>query len=216
MHKIDRRRRRKILRSIAVVNVEVHDGHPLPTMLQPRMKRADRNVVEHAKSHGTVPLGVVSGRADGAEGVRRFAFRDCIDGGADRTRRAQRRFARIGRKGGIEIEMGTAHQRDRLHYLRDIVAIMNVLEFRIGGPPRFPPAEIGEFRAAQRIEDGAQPLRIFRMAGTRIVVDASGMREDQCRHRHSWREAVTFIALGTLSRHKNTSARGLFPKVMTA
>jgi hypothetical protein len=112
--------------------------------------------------------------------------------------------------------MDPAHLRDRLHHLRDIVAIVNMLELRIARAPRFPPTKVGEFRAAQRIEHGAQPLWIFRMAGTRIMVDASGMREDQCRHRRFWRAAVTFIVLGTLSQHKNISSRGLFPRVMTA
>mmetsp|Transcript_6962 Transcript_6962/g.29423 ORF Transcript_6962/g.29423 Transcript_6962/m.29423 type:complete len:668 (+) Transcript_6962:319-2322(+) len=58
-----------VLGAIAVVDIEVHDGHALQAAHVQRMPCRDCHVVEEAKPHALVARGMVARRAHGAEGV---------------------------------------------------------------------------------------------------------------------------------------------------
>ncbi len=57
------------LRTVAVMDVEIDDGDPAKAMFAPRPLGAEDDIVEQAKAHRTPGLGVMAGRAHGAEGV---------------------------------------------------------------------------------------------------------------------------------------------------
>ena len=46
--------RENLLRAVAVVDIEIHHRDALQPMNGPRVKRADRHVVEQAKAHGVI------------------------------------------------------------------------------------------------------------------------------------------------------------------
>jgi hypothetical protein len=56
------------------MDVEVDDGDALGAMVRPGVVGCDRGGVEQAEAHGLVALGMVAGRAGGAEHVVELAF----------------------------------------------------------------------------------------------------------------------------------------------
>ncbi len=65
-----------VLGPVAVVDVEIHDGHAGQPVRLHRMGRRDRHVVEQAKSHRHAPFGMVPRRAHGAKNRSRFTSHD--------------------------------------------------------------------------------------------------------------------------------------------
>ncbi len=65
-----------VLGAVAVVDVGVNDAHPLDAVLHLQVAGGDGDIVEVAKPHGLVPLGMVAGRTDGAERVVQLTFHD--------------------------------------------------------------------------------------------------------------------------------------------
>ena len=53
--------------AIAVMDIEIDNRHPLQCVLRHGMTHRQRDVVEHAKAHGAVVFGMVSGRTHAAE-----------------------------------------------------------------------------------------------------------------------------------------------------
>mmetsp|Transcript_39957 Transcript_39957/g.86131 ORF Transcript_39957/g.86131 Transcript_39957/m.86131 type:complete len:720 (+) Transcript_39957:711-2870(+) len=105
------------LRSVPVMNVEIDDRDLLDAVVPvhaPRVRRADGDVVQEAKSVGAVGIvgagddpprtGVVSGRTDGAEGVPRVARHDFVDGLAHAAGGPQGGFEAPARYGGVGVE----------------------------------------------------------------------------------------------------------------
>ena len=92
------------LGAVAVVDVEVEDREPRQLVHVPRLHGADRDIVEQAEAHGLHRLGMVAGRAHGAERGRRLAAQHRIDRGTGRTRRPQRRLARGWRDHGVGVD----------------------------------------------------------------------------------------------------------------
>jgi hypothetical protein len=68
-----------VLCTVTMVDIPIEDGNPLDAMLMPGMACPDGHAVEEAKSHGFVPLGMVSGRPNGAERGARLAREYGID-----------------------------------------------------------------------------------------------------------------------------------------
>ena len=63
-----------ILRAVAVMHVEIDHRDALEPMRVTQMQCADRDVVEEAKAHRALALGMMAGRAHGAKGVRHLAL----------------------------------------------------------------------------------------------------------------------------------------------
>ena len=70
-----------VVGAVAVVHVPVDDHHPLAAAHVDRMARGDGDVVEQAEAHRAAGLGVVAGRAVGAEAGRRCAVEEPVDEG---------------------------------------------------------------------------------------------------------------------------------------
>src|SRR5690606_34253510 len=58
-----------VLRPIAVMDVEVDDGHAFEPMLLARVEGGDGDDIEQAESHGPHLFGVMARRAHAAKGV---------------------------------------------------------------------------------------------------------------------------------------------------
>ena len=69
-----------VLGAVAVVDIEVDDGDAVQAVVLDEVVGCQGDVAEQAKAHGFAGLGVVSGRADGTEGVVDLAGHDHVDG----------------------------------------------------------------------------------------------------------------------------------------
>ena len=76
------------------MHVEIDHRDPREAMHLARPQGPDRDVVEQAEAHGPAGLGMVAGRAHGAERVVGLAGDHRIDRGDDGAGGAQRRLAR--------------------------------------------------------------------------------------------------------------------------
>ncbi len=81
------------LGAIAMMDVEIDHGDPLDAVNFSRLLRRDGYAVEKTKAHRPVGLGMVAGRAHSAKSIVGLALHHSINGGANRTDRAQRRPA---------------------------------------------------------------------------------------------------------------------------
>src|SRR6185312_15116680 len=102
------------LGAVAVMNVPVDDGDALGAVLLLRVTGGDDGVVEEAKAHRPVGLGVVARRADGAKGIGGEAAQNLVDRHADGAGCVRRRNEALRRYGGVGVEAGEALGRDRL------------------------------------------------------------------------------------------------------
>src|SRR5579862_4965763 len=73
------------LGAVAVMDVEIDDGHTPQPMYAAGLMRTHRDIVEQAETHGGSWLGVMAGRANGAKGVGDLAGDDGIHRRADRA-----------------------------------------------------------------------------------------------------------------------------------
>src|SRR3546814_7162775 len=79
------------LGAVAVMDVEIDHGDAFQAPAVAGMPGADGDVVEQAEAHGLGRLGMMAGRADGAEGVARLTLHHGVDDGTAGTRRPQGR-----------------------------------------------------------------------------------------------------------------------------
>ena len=93
-----------VLRAIAVMHVEIDHRDAGDAMDLPRLLGADGDIVEQAEAHRLGGLGVVAGRAGGAEGIARLPRHDGIDRGADGAGGTQRRLAGTGRQDRVVVQ----------------------------------------------------------------------------------------------------------------
>ena len=170
------------MRAVAVMDVEIDHGHPLGAMSGAGVQRRDRDRVEQAEAHGPRRLGMMAGRAYGAESVVGFACHDlidCVDGGACC---AQRRLPASRRDDCIGIEpfmvaLGNGGA-DHLH----IGLRMQALDDGEVSERRLLALQRPKRRGGERIVDGAQTIRLLRMTVARIVQQAGGVGEEEGGH----------------------------------
>ena len=154
-----------MLGAVAVVGVEIDDEYPLVAD-GPRIPGTDRDIVEDAKPHPLVGLGMMSRRANRAERAPDFSFFatfHCFHDGAGRVqRRVKSAFREIGV--GIELVCST------ILYLLDILAGVNKGEFiegRPAGPDGHEPGP--ETRRFERDDDIDQTVRGIGMPVRRLM-----------------------------------------------
>ena len=165
------------LRAIAVMHVEIDHRYAVGAVLGARMQRGDGDLVEQAEAHGARRLGVVAGRAHGAEGVVGFAFHDLVDGMDGGAARTQSRLPASRRDDGVGIEPCVVTCRNGGANHLDIGFWMQKLDGRELGERSLLALERLEGRRGERVVDGAQTVRPLGMAVTRIVQQAGRMGE---------------------------------------
>ena len=65
--------------TIAVVHVEINDGHPVKAVYLQCMSRTYSNIIVQAEPHGSIAFSVVSGRPYATEGIFHFTVHYQID-----------------------------------------------------------------------------------------------------------------------------------------
>ncbi len=110
-HQHPRIAREDVFGAVAVVHVEVDDGDALDAVDGERVRGADRDVVEQAEAHRAVALGVVTRRADRAEGAAALAARDQVGREDQRARRMQRGRQRMRAHRRVRIDVVEARGR---------------------------------------------------------------------------------------------------------
>jgi hypothetical protein len=163
-----------VLGAVAVVHVEVDDGHALQAVHVQRMARRHGHVVEEAEAHRLVARGMVARRAHRAEGVVHLAGQHRVGGRHGRTGRAQRGLQRATADGGVRVHrMVLAQAVHAAHLVEDLGDVAAGM-----GPRQTGGLDHGRVMEIQRdvdagrpqvVGDRIQPLRAFGMARTHIV-----------------------------------------------
>jgi len=162
------------LRAVAVMDVEVGDGHALQPVDGKRMRRAHGHVVEQAKAHGAVRGGMVAGRAHRAEGAP-TAGHHRVHRGGHGAGRPQRSFGRARRHRGVVVQPMDAIGRLGAEDAFDVCGGMHAAELRGCGTGRLDVVQCREAVAVQRLEHGGQPRRPLHVCRAGVVQQAGGM-----------------------------------------
>ena len=93
------------LGAVAVVDIEIDDGHALRIIAAAGIMGGDGHLIEQAEAHGLARFRMVAGRAERTEGVVGLAGEDGIDGGGGGTHGAKGRFEGAGRHHRIGIDI---------------------------------------------------------------------------------------------------------------
>src|SRR4051812_16839565 len=166
-----------VLGAVAVMHVEIDHRNAADAMDLARLLRPDGDIVEQAEAHGLGDLGVVAGRAGGAEGIARFPRHDSIDRSTDGAGGAQGGLAGTGRQDRVVVQFDMAFPRDRGKHALDVGDGMDSGQLFDLGAGRHPAIEEMEGLTLKRRQHGLQPLGAFRMSDAGIVLDAGGMAE---------------------------------------
>mmetsp|Transcript_22932 Transcript_22932/g.58556 ORF Transcript_22932/g.58556 Transcript_22932/m.58556 type:complete len:317 (-) Transcript_22932:697-1647(-) len=155
-----------VLRAVAVVDVPVQDEHALRARRLRRLGR-HRGVVEEAKAHGHVGLGVVPGRADDGGAVCRLAAGHQLRHLGSATSRQARALVRVrvdvGVAGHHELRLGRAPSCHGVHKLNQLLGVHRS-QLLVGGRRALGAhAALTESRGQQARHDRADavgPLRV--------------------------------------------------------
>ena len=149
-----------VLRSIAVVDVEVQD-RDAPDVMVSSGHHADRHIVEEAEPHGSRVFGVVPWRTHDGEGVPGPAIEDAIDALDDSSRRGARGHHGIRRDVCVGIEVATARRRGAIEH-RHVARVMDAMDgcVRRRGSRLHCKSELG---GGDRFQSRRDTLRSLRM-----------------------------------------------------
>ena len=167
------------LRAVAVVDVEVHDHHPLEAAREGVGGR-HRHVVEEAEAHGPVGQGVMARRPHRAEGAVELAVEHAVHRIHHRPRGQDRGGVGLRTGLGVGIEavrapLGGGHERD-------VPGRVDTQQLRRGGGPRGRHAEPWlEPRLPDPAAQGLQALGPLRVPIAGVVLAG---RADRRRGRH--------------------------------
>ena len=165
-----------------MVDIEIHHRDPRDAVPLLHVAGDDGGGVEEAEAHRADGLGVVPGRAHGAEGVRGTARDHLVGRHHGAADRAQHRLEGARRHRGVGVDLHQPALRRGIADFRDVVdrvAQRDRLQRRRG---RLLAHEVLETRVFQGLVDGAQPVRPLGMSGRRDMVEAGRMGDEKGRH----------------------------------
>ena len=167
--------------AVAVVHVPVEDQHPLGAARVERVTRGQRDVGEQAEAHRAVGLGVVSGRAQGAEASGRLAVEQGVHQRASPPPAAcsaalPRAWA--GRR--VEVE-GRAASRSGARTASTCAVRVDPQQLLLARQPAPRAARIRASRAPTARLDRADPLGALGMRAG-VVLEGAGVAEDRAAH----------------------------------
>lgn len=178
------------LGAVAVVHVEVDDGHALEAVVFQGMRHADGDIVENAKAHRAVAAGVVAGRPHIAEGVLRHALHDELGGEHHGAGRAQRRLQAVRVHRGVGVEHDQSFGGRRCRDGVEIGFAVHAQELLAAGTRRI--VVLKERKDAggdEPILDGLDARRAFGMSAPHVVPEAGGMADVGGLHAYGGRVA---------------------------
>ena len=165
-----------ILGAVAVVHVEIDDGHALQAVRLDGVHGGDTDVVEEAETHRVGLLAMVAGRAHGAEGIFDFLVHDQVDRQATGTGRAQRSLPGVRIHRGIGIEVHHAQFRRGTLDALEVGGRMHTQQLFERSQRRIVIHEVGvDTLGDQVIVDSGETLRAFRVMRTHVMQLAVAM-----------------------------------------
>ncbi len=160
----------RMLRAVAVMNVEIEDQHPLDAVAIQQPPGRQRDVVEQAKPHRQVPLRVMPGRAHHAKSVLQYTPRDAI-GRIEHAPRRQQADVVTSRTdsavGAVDVRLARDAVLVQAFQVRPFV--IGEQFFRIDGDRRQPNASLHEAARRQSRDDRVDPRRPLRMMRPSLV-----------------------------------------------
>ncbi len=123
------------LRPVAVMHVPIDDQQPLEAVACAQVARADGDVVEQAKAHGPIRLGVVAGRPNEREAVVDVARHDRVEDREVAAGGEARGLVRPRRRRGVGVE-GEEPLPRRRHDPLDVLAAVIQRQLAGGRRPR--------------------------------------------------------------------------------
>ena len=171
-----------VLRAVAVMHVEIDDRHPLGVIALARVIGGDGRLVEEAEAHGAVLLGMVAGRAHGAEGILGLGAEHRIDGGGRSPHGAQGRLQRVGRHHRIGVDVFEAALGGDGHDLLHMLGRMGHEELLLDGARRLTPQGCSKVGRLQHRIDRLDAVDALGMAGRRFMAEAGPVGVNEGRH----------------------------------
>jgi len=155
---------------VSVVDVPVEDEHAFDPVLRLQPPGGHDNVVEQAKPHRQIPLGVMPGRAYGGETATQLTLRHAV--------------AQVGeRPGGLARDRGALGTDCRVHRVDlafargtrpldtgDVVRVVRAPQVgKVRGARLDARATVGQIRSGQRLADVKQAAGVLGVPGTRVM-----------------------------------------------
>ncbi len=163
-----------VLGAIAVVDVPVHDQHPLEPLDLHQVLGGDGHVVEQAEAHGPLGRGVVAGGAQQGHAVVDPAGQGRVAEVDQRAHRAEGHLIGLGRGAGVRVQGGVAAlgAGDALH----VALGVHQAEFVVAGRPQ---GKLQAFAAPRPAGHGLlqrrQPLGRLAVVAARVVLLENGV-----------------------------------------
>jgi hypothetical protein len=172
------------LGAVAVVDVEVDDGHPRQAARVERVLGRHGDIVEQTEAHRLDRPRVVAGRAHRAEGVVDLAVDDGVGRGHGGAGGALRGQPAPGVERGVAVDrIGVARRRHVVAHDGDGVAAVVALEVGQRHQRRFAVfQQVADVRSDQLVRDGLQARRGFGVPVAHVVALAIGMAVNGCGH----------------------------------
>lgn len=195
-----------VLGAIAMMDIEVDDGHPAQTQDIQGMACRNRHVVEEAKAHRLVARGMVPGRPHGAKRIGHIAAHHGFGCGHCRSGRAQR--SAPGRRTGDRVGVEMARLAAGLQLLEEVTQLDDIA----GAVRPFDLFQRCQWRvhahqchvqpgAQQLVVDGIEPPRALGVAVPHVMQSAIGVCVVRGGHRQRWQ------VFGYGAAHGRPSAR---------
>ena len=162
------------LRTVTMMDIPIDDENSFQVVRVLQISRGDGNVVEEAKPHGTIRLGVVPRRADHGKTVVGIASHDRIQHHQQTTARQPSRRVRPGTRCRVTVERMVLTARRRLHLRHMLPAVIREQLIQ-RGQTRGNLDEPVALVAGEHIEQCLDTLRSFRMVGLGVVLLVSGI-----------------------------------------
>ncbi len=162
----------KVLRAVAVMDIEIDDRDPGEAAPLERVLRGDGDIAEDAEPHGRLGLGVMSRRPASHEGRPGLPVEHGIDGRDGAPDATERRLERAGRHVRIAVEGDRARCRRGRPDPVEIAPRVTEKHVVVGSLRRLPARET---QRRQRILHRLQSRHLFRMAARHHVLEAGRM-----------------------------------------
>ena len=164
------------------MHVEIDDGDALGAIFALRLARDDGHGVDEAESHGRGDLGMVPGRADGAEGIVGLAQQHRVERRQRAAQPGRDRRQRGRGDEGVGIELADAFGRAAIAQAGEIAPVMHQLGQHQIARLRLAPQQPVETGAAQRVRDGADAVGPLGMALRGHMIGKVRLADEQRGH----------------------------------
>jgi hypothetical protein len=164
------------------MDVEIDHGGARDAVGALGVARRDRGMIEEAKAHRLVGLGVMAGRPGGEERILMGAGHDRVGCGDRAADGAHHRFPGARRHRGIAVEIDQAAGGRDVPQFLDVMLVVaqhHGIERAFGGLAAH---EFVEPAFAEGFLDRANPVGSFGMSRRRQMVEAGPMFQQKCGH----------------------------------